>query len=57
MYDIDFPEDFLLEDMRNYRFLCSKDPAVPGMDDAAEFRQTSEAMSIMGITADDQNGM
>ncbi|XP_064606783.1 myosin-10-like [Liolophura sinensis] len=50
-------KDFLLEDIRNYRFLCSKDPAVPGMDDAAEFRQTSEAMSIMGISTDDQNAI
>lgn len=49
-------EDFLLDDYRNYRFLTSGRLPVQGVDDAAEFRLTIEAMTIMGICPEDQAG-
>jgi len=42
--------------MRNYKFLTSGNVQVPGIDDAAEFRLTVEAMTIMGISPEDQSG-
>lgn len=50
-------EDFLLEDPKNYRFLTCGGLAVPGVDDAAEFRNTASAMSIMGLSSEDLSGM
>lgn len=50
-------KDFLLEDAKNYRFLSSGLVAVPGVDDAMEFKSTAEAMTIMGIAAEDQSAL
>ncbi|KAG9510218.1 Myosin heavy chain, non-muscle, partial [Fragariocoptes setiger] len=43
-------KEFLLEDVRNYTFLTHGAVPVPGVDDAAEFKSTVEAMSIMGLS-------
>ena len=51
-----FTEEFLLEDIGGYNFLTGGNMSVPGVDDAAEFRLTVEAMNIMGISVDDQAG-
>lgn len=49
-------EEFLLEDIRNYTYLTNGHMPVGGIDDVLEFRSTVEAMTIMGINADDQSG-
>lgn len=49
-------EEFLVEDINNYRFLTCGNVPVAGVDDAAEFRLTIEAMNIMGISAEEQSG-
>lgn len=50
-------KDFLLEDAKNYRFLSNGLVAVPGVDDAVEFKSTAEAMTIMGIAPEDQSAL
>lgn len=52
-----FIEEFLLEDINNYRYLTKGHLPVAGVDDAAEFRLTIEAMNIMGISPEDQSGI
>lgn len=52
-----FTEEFLLDDIGNYRYLTKGHMAVPGVDDAAEFRFTIEAMNIMGINPEEQSGI
>lgn len=47
----------MLEDPKTYRFLTCGGLAVPGVDDALEFRNTASAMSIMGLSPDDLSGM
>ncbi|XP_052768982.1 myosin heavy chain, non-muscle-like isoform X3 [Mya arenaria] len=47
-------KEFLVEDINNYRYLTNGHTPVPGVDDAAEFRLTVEAMNIMGISPEDQ---
>ncbi|CAL1262336.1 unnamed protein product, partial [Larinioides sclopetarius] len=49
----DQKKEFLLEDAKNYRFLTCGGLAVPGVDDAYEFRNTVSAMSIMGLSTED----
>ena len=51
-----FTEEFLMEDINNYRFMSCGNVPVNGVDDAAEFRLTIEAMNIMGISAEEQSG-
>lgn len=51
-----FPEEFLLDDFKNYRFMTMGRVPVQGVDDTAEFRSTIEAMTIMGISPEDQAG-
>ena len=45
-----------MEDINNYRFMSCGNVPVNGVDDAAEFRLTIEAMNIMGISAEEQSG-
>ncbi|XP_061174920.1 myosin heavy chain, non-muscle-like isoform X2 [Saccostrea echinata] len=47
-------KEFLLDDIRNYRFLSGGRIPVNGVDDGAEFRATAEAMTIMGIGPEEQ---
>lgn len=46
-------KEFLLEDTKNYTFLTNGHIQVPGVDEVQEFRNTCNAMSIMGLTPDD----
>ncbi|XP_046352827.1 myosin heavy chain, non-muscle-like isoform X1 [Haliotis rufescens] len=50
-------KEFLLEDIRNYTYLTNGHMPVGGIDDVLEFRSTVEAMTIMGINADDQSAV
>lgn len=47
-------KEFLLDDIKNYRFLTNGHVPVPGVDDTQEFKLTIEAMTIMGIVPEDQ---
>lgn len=49
--------EFILEDPKTYSFLTNGNLRVPGVDDAAEFRETVNAMNIMGMTTEDYSGM
>ncbi|XP_052834540.1 myosin heavy chain, non-muscle isoform X3 [Octopus bimaculoides] len=49
--------DFLLEDAKSYRYLSHGSMPVNGVDDVAEFNQTSESMLVMGLSPDDVNGI
>lgn len=51
-----FAEEFILEDPKDYHFLSNKLLPVPGVDDAAEFQSTVNAMNIMGMTNEDYSG-
>ncbi|XP_067672768.1 myosin heavy chain, non-muscle-like isoform X5 [Haliotis asinina] len=50
-------KEFLLEDIRNYAYLTNGHMPVSGIDDVMEFRNTIEAMTIMGINAEDQSAV
>lgn len=52
-----FSEEFLLEDVKNYTFLTHGAVPVPGVDEAAEFRSTVQAMQIMGLNTEELSGM
>lgn len=56
MYFFDV-EEFILEDPKTYSFLTNGNLPVPGVDDAAEFKETVNAMNIMGMTSEDYSGM
>ncbi|KAH9489592.1 hypothetical protein Btru_037584 [Bulinus truncatus] len=47
-------QEFLLEDWSKYAFMTHGKILVPGVDDAAEFKNLIDAMGIMGITPDNQ---
>ncbi|GAB1604732.1 myosin heavy chain, non-muscle-like isoform X4 [Argonauta hians] len=49
--------DFLLEDAKSYHYLSHGSMPVNGVDDVAEFNQTSESMLVMGLSPDDVNGI
>lgn len=49
-------EEFLLEDVKNYTFLTHGAVPVQGVDDALEFKNTAEAMKIMGLCNEDLGG-
>jgi len=51
-----FVEEFLLEDVKNYRYLTHGNVTVAGQDDAELYRQLVEAMDIMGFSKDEQDG-
>lgn len=46
-------QEFLLNDISRYRFITEGNVIIPGVDDSMEFRNTIEAMKIMGM-ADDE---
>jgi len=46
-------KEFLLEDVKNYTFLTHGNVPVPGVDDAVEFKNTVQAMQIMGLSNED----
>ena len=49
-------EEFLLEDIKNYRYLTHGNVLVAGQDDAELYRQLVEAMDIMGFSKEEQDG-
>lgn len=49
-------EEFILEDPKTYSFLTNGNLPVPGVDDAAEYKETVNAMNIMGMTTEDYSG-
>lgn len=46
-------QEFLLEDVKNYSFLTHGAVPVPGVDEAAEFKNTVQAMQIMGLNTEE----
>ncbi|XP_041362309.1 myosin heavy chain, non-muscle-like isoform X2 [Gigantopelta aegis] len=50
-------KEFLLDDARNYSYLSHGYVVVPGLDDLGEYKSTIEAMTIMGLTAEDQSAI
>ena len=54
LYIFYLSEEFLLDDIRNYRFLSGGKIALTGVDDSVEFRSTADAMAIMGIGPEEQ---
>ena len=49
-------EEFLLEDVKNYAFLTHGAVPVPGVDEAIEFKNTVQAMQIMGLNTEELSG-
>ena len=49
-------EEFLLEDIKSYRYLTHGNVLVAGQDDAELYRQLVEAMDIMGFSKEEQDG-
>ena len=49
-------KEFILEDPKSYKFLSNGNLPVPGVNDSQEFQDTVEAMNIMGMTDEEQNG-
>ncbi|XP_039622359.1 myosin-9a isoform X2 [Polypterus senegalus] len=49
--------DLLLEGYNNYRFLSNGHVTIPGQQDKDLFTETMDAMKIMGIPEDEQNGL
>ncbi|XP_069761762.1 myosin-11 isoform X3 [Narcine bancroftii] len=50
-------EDLLLESFSNYRFLSNGHVPIPGQDDKDMFEETSEAMTIMGFSSEEQTSI
>ncbi|XP_013779485.1 myosin heavy chain, non-muscle-like [Limulus polyphemus] len=46
-------KEYLLEDIKNYTFLTYGNVPVPGVVDSQEFRNTTKAMDIMGLSQED----
>ena len=49
-------KEFLVQDAKTYKFLSNGNLPVPGVNDGQEFEDTCEAMTIMGISEDEQSG-
>lgn len=49
-------EELILDQANSYRFLPNGLLEIPGSDERQSYRETTEAMNIMGITSEDQNG-
>lgn len=47
-------KEYLLEDIKNYRYLTFGNVPVPGIDDKEVYAQLVEAMDIMGFSKDEQ---
>ncbi len=54
--DANTKKEFLVQDAKTYKFLSNGNLPVPGVNDAQEFQDTREAMNIMGMSEDEQNG-
>lgn len=50
------PDELLLENYNNYRFLSNGNVTIPGQQDKDLFTETLEAMKIMSIPEDEQIG-
>lgn len=50
-------EKLLLTDAQSHSYLSHGMIEVPGLDEKQAFQETTEAMSIMGITDEDQQGV
>nr|XP_018907941.1 PREDICTED: myosin heavy chain, non-muscle isoform X2 [Bemisia tabaci] len=50
-------KEFILEDPKTYLFLSNGNLPVPGVDDAAEFQSTVQAMGVMGMTNEDYSAI
>lgn len=50
------PDELLLENYNNYRFLSNGNVTIPGQQDKDLFTETMEAFRIMGIPEDEQIG-
>lgn len=50
------PEELLLENFNNYRFLVAGHVQVPGNQDDEMYDETMEAMNIMGLTDEERIG-
>ncbi|XP_041062705.1 myosin-11-like isoform X1 [Carcharodon carcharias] len=50
-------EDLLLEAFSSYRFLSNGHVPIPGQDDKDLFEETSEAMTIMGFSIEEQTSI
>ncbi|XP_050425720.1 myosin heavy chain, non-muscle-like isoform X2 [Adelges cooleyi] len=50
-------KEFILEDPKTYNFLTNGNLPVPGVDDAAEYKETVNAMNIMGMTTEDYSAI
>lgn len=48
-------EEYLIEDIKNYKYLTFGNVSVAGQDDAELYRQLLEAMDIMGIAKEEQS--
>jgi hypothetical protein len=46
--------EFLLEDVKSYKYLTQGNINVPGLDDPDLYRQLIQAMEIMGISKEEQ---
>lgn len=53
---IKYSEEYLIEDIKNYKYLTFGNVPVAGQDDAELYRQLLEAMDIMGISKEEQSG-
>lgn len=49
-------QQYLLESVSTYRFLSNGTMETSGLDENPSFTETTEAMTIMGMTQDDQAG-
>ena len=49
-------KDYLVMDAKTYKFLSNGNLPVPGVNDGQEFEDTKEAMNIMGMSDEEQNG-
>lgn len=49
--------EYILEDIKSYKFLKNGDVIVPNVDDAAEFGNTIRSMRIMGFHEDEICGI
>jgi myosin protein heavy chain len=50
-------KEFLVEDIKNYRYLTHGNVAVAGQDDAELYKQLLEAFDIMGVSKEEQNSI
>lgn len=51
-----FPEELLLENFNNYRFLVAGHVQIAGTQDDEMYDETMEAMNIMGFTDEERIG-